>query len=316
MFDALFDMLDNLVMNNLASMVTAFTQVMTPILGACVMLYIVYLAWEMMFDRQKMMFLEALKTIAALSVVTGIALNTDWYMSRVVPPILSSGDQITQALLGTNSGSGAALQTLFDRMWGDISAMSDLMVWEMSIEVIARNVLIFITIVIIVIGFVPFMAIATAYLLMAKLMVSLLLILGPLFIMMAFFPSTRSFFQAWTGQCFNYVLVSILFPLSFSLITNLLQQTVFAGNITLMNVIFTAVIFFALCVLATQIPVLSSTLSGGVGISGLIGNVVQSGKVAKNAAISAKNTPGKVKAGAQGAYNKVTSIGKPKIKGG
>ncbi len=316
MFDSLFDFLNQIVESNIAEMVGRFTAAFTPLLGACVMLYIVYMAWEMLFDRQNMVFMESLKTIGSLTMVTGVALNTVWYMSHVVPFILGSGDQVTQLLLGSGSGAGSALQVLFDRVWSDIGLMASRIEWEFDAQVIGQSLGIIAMIIISVLGFIPFIGIATAYLLMAKIMVSFLLIIGPLFIMMAFFPSTRSFFQAWTGQCFNYVLLSILFPLSFSLITSLLKETVFAGNITFVNVIFTAVIFFALCVLATQIPVLSSTLSGGVGISGLIGNAVQGAKAASSAAKTAKNAPGQIKHGIKNVTSKVQNIGKPNIKGG
>ncbi|HBN6205686.1 TPA: type IV secretion system protein [Vibrio parahaemolyticus] len=316
MFDSLFDFLNQIVESNIAEMVGRFTTAFTPLLGACVMLYIVYMAWEMLFDRQNMVFMESLKTIGSLTMVTGVALNTAWYMSHVVPFILGSGDQVTQLLLGSGSGAGSALQVLFDRAWNDIGLMASRIEWEFDAQVIGQSLGIIAMIIISVLGFIPFIGIATAYLLMAKIMVSFLLIIGPLFIMMAFFPSTRSFFQAWTGQCFNYVLLSILFPLSFSLITSLLKETVFAGNITFVNVIFTAVIFFALCVLATQIPVLSSTLSGGVGISGLIGNAVQGAKAASSAAKTAKNAPGQIKQGVKDVTSKVQNIGKPNIKGG
>ncbi len=316
MFDSLFDFLNQIVESNIAEMVGRFTAAFTPLIGACVMLYIVYMAWEMLFDRQNMVFMESLKTIGSLTMVTGVALNTAWYMSHVVPFILGSGDQVTQLLLGSGSGAGSALQVLFDRVWSDIGLMASRIEWEFDAQVIGQSLGIIAMIIISVLGFIPFIGIATAYLLMAKIMVSFLLIIGPLFIMMAFFPSTRSFFQAWTGQCFNYVLLSILFPLSFSLIASLLKETVFAGNITFVNVIFTAVIFFALCVLATQVPVLSSTLSGGVGISGLIGNAVQGAKAASSAAKTAKNTPGQIKQGVKTVTSKVQSIGKPNIKGG
>ncbi len=316
MFDSLFNFLNQIVESNIAEMIGRFTDAFTPLLGACVMLYIVYMAWEMLFDRQNMVFMESLKTIGSLTMVTGVALNTAWYMSHVVPFILGSGDQVTQLLLGSGSGAGSALQVLFDRVWDDIGLMASKIEWAFDAQVLGQSLGIIAMIIISVLGFIPFIGIATAYLLMAKIMVSFLLIIGPLFIMLAFFPSTRSFFQAWTGQCFNYVLLSILFPLSFSLITSLLKATVFAGNITFVNVIFTAVIFFALCVLATQIPVLSSTLSGGIGISGLIGNAVQGSKAARSVANTAKNAPGQIKQGVKTVTSKVQSIGKPNIKGG
>ncbi len=65
-----------------------------------------------------------------------------------------------------------------------------------------RAILICAQVTLVILGFVPFLAVATAYLLVAKIMVSFLLIIGPLFIMMAFFPSTRSFFQVMDRTMF------------------------------------------------------------------------------------------------------------------
>ena len=312
MFETLFTFVESVAINNIASKVGLFTRAITPLLGACVSLYIVYVAWEIMFNRHKVVAPEIIKTIAALSAVTGIALNTPWYMNHVVPTVLTTGDGITQVLMGSGSSSGASLQNVFDQIWSDIASVSQQFVWELDLEVIATDLAIACMIIITLLGFIPFIAIATAYLLMAKIMVSFLLIIGPLFIMFAFFPSTRSFFQSWTGQCFNYVLLSILFPLSFSMITALLKKTVFSGDITFLNVLFSAVVFFALCIIATQIPTLSSTLSGGIGISGLIGNAVQG---AKSAYKGAKNAKGAGKLLKQG-VEKVSQIRKNKISGG
>ncbi|MGD1336088.1 type IV secretion system protein [Vibrio harveyi] len=289
MFEMLFTFVESVIVNNIASMVGLFTKAISGIIGVCVTTYIIYVAWELMFNRQKILAQEVIKTIFSLSLTAGIAFNTPWYMANVVPTILTSGDQITQALMGSASGSGSALQIVFDSVLSDIWKMTDKFIFEFDIEVIATDIGIGAMMIISMLGFVPFIAIATAYLLMAKIMVSFLLIIGPLFIMFAFFPSTRSFFQSWTGQCFNYVLLSILFPLSFSMITALLNVVVFSGNITFSKVIFSAVVFFSLCIVATQIPTLSSTLSGGIGISGLIGNVSSGvGSIAKSASLAGK----------------------------
>ncbi len=316
MFETLFGFLDVVVMNNISSMVGRFTHAITPLLGACVGLFIVYKAWEALFDAQNLIIMESIKTMASLSVVTGIALNTPWYLETIVPTILGSGDQITQALLGEGAGAGASLQNMFDRIYSDIMRMSDAFEWEFDVAILARNLGIAVTMLISLIGFIPFLGIATAYLLMAKIMVSFLLILGPLFIMMAFFPSTRSFFTAWTGQCFNYVLLSVLYPLAFSLALAMLEVTVFAGHITFVNVLLSAVMFFALCVVSTQIPVLSSTLSGGVGISGLVGSTVNAAKGTIGAAKGVgKGVSGTYQLGKK-AHEAASEQGKGKIKAG
>ena len=211
MFDTLFAFIDQIVTQNIASMVGVFSSTIAPLLGACVILYALYLAYQSLYEPQNLVIMESMKFIASLAVVTTIALNTSWYLANIVPAVLGSGDQIAQALLGTTGGGGASLQAMFETMlksMGDMYSQIDVEMlqpksWMDAWLTLAQMGLI-------ILGFVPFLAVATAYLLVAKIMVSFLLIVGPLFIMMSFFPSTRSFFQAWTGQCFNYTLLSIL----------------------------------------------------------------------------------------------------------
>ncbi len=124
--------------------------------------------------------------------------NTSWYMSSIVPMVLHSGDTIASYLTSSTGGSGSALQEMFETMLVQIESLWD----NVSFGVTASwgdSFLMVILLVLVILGYVPFILVATAYLLIAKVMVGFLLTLGPLFIMFAFFPSTRSMFQSWTS---------------------------------------------------------------------------------------------------------------------
>ncbi|HDG9112560.1 TPA: type IV secretion system protein, partial [Klebsiella pneumoniae] len=91
--------------------------------------------------------------------------------------------------------------------------------------------------------------------------------LGPLFIMFAFFPSTRDMFKTWTGQCLNYVLLVVVYPIAFNLFTRTLEHVIFGGSATaigLSTVIMTIILFGCCILISVQIPVFCSSLSGGV----------------------------------------------------
>ena len=164
-----------------------------------------------------------------------------------------------------------------------------------------------------ILGSLPFIGVATAYLLIAKIAVSFLLILGPMFIMMAFFPATREIFRAWTGQCFNYILLMIMYPLAFSIFIQVLDSTVFKNNINLEKSIMVFIVFFAMVILSVQIPALCSTLSGGVGISGLVGSITSTAKGLSKGGKMAKDTAKGMNKGGKGLLNKARDIGKGKI---
>lgn len=278
MFDVLFNLIDVTTLQNISNMAGTFIDTIRPLIGAGVLLYAVYIAYKSLFDAQNMLIMESIQFICALAVCSTIALNTSYYFGTVVPIVINSGDNIANALLSPPAGTtGGSIQIMFNKLMIQFNALWDSI--DMSItnsDSISHGLLTILQCFFLLVGAIPFFAICVAYLMVAKIMVSFLLIVGPLFIMCAFFPSLRSFFQAWTGQCFNYILLSILFPVAFAMFTTILDVTVFNGTITLLSVFMSLTIFFGLSFVALQIPTLSSSLSGGIGISGIVGSMSQS----------------------------------------
>lgn len=312
MFETLFTFIDQIVTQNIGNMVGVFSSTIAPLLGACVILYAIYLAYQSLYEPENLIVMESMKFIGSLSVVTFIAFNTVWYMDNIVPAVLGSGDQIAQALLGgADAGGGSSLQMMFNKMLTQINSIWGGVALEMlQPDTWLDGILSVGLVILIVVGFVPFLAIATSYLLVAKVMVSFLLIIGPLFIMMSFFPSTRSFFQAWTGQCFNYTLLSIMYPLAFTMYGQVLDATVFTASLSMSTLLMTVVVFAVLILLSVQIPTFCSTLSGGIGISGLTGGIVGS---IKSMMTGGKADPNK---DSNKLSNNFRDIGKGKIKPG
>ncbi|UJF17253.1 type IV secretion system protein [Vibrio sp. SS-MA-C1-2] len=324
MLESLFIFIDQVVSENIADKVQILVSTLLPLLGAAVTLYILYLAYQSLYEPQNMVIMETMKLIGSLAAVTTIALNTDFYLSYVVPALMNSGDDLAQALLGNNSGAGVSLQSMFDKMINQIQ-----LIWEGAkikidvswgsvegLDTIKDFLLRIVLLLLVLLGFVPFLAVATAYLLIAKIMMSFLIIIGPLFIMMSFFPSTRSFFQAWTGQCFNYTLLCLMYPIAFTIFIQVLEATVFSAPISMATHLITIIIFFSLILLSVQIPSFCSTLSGGVGISGLVGGAMGSLGGMRSAAKGAVGGVKGAKAGLAYAKNKIGGSGKGSIKPG
>ncbi|RJX65843.1 conjugal transfer protein TrbL [Vibrio sinensis] len=316
MFETLFGFLNTIIINNIAAMVGNFTTVIMPLIGGFVGLYIIYLAWEALNNNQNFIVMETIKTIGSLGAVTMVALNTPWYMAHIVPFVLYTPDDITAALLGEGENASNSLQMLWDNVWVSLKLIASNIEFGISdaalLSMFLNGTMLFLS----VIGFVPFFFISVATLLGAKIAVSFLLIVGPMFIMMAFFPSTRAFFQAWTGQCFNYMLLSVFFALSFMFAIEIIDEVVLSKNITVENIILSVIIFFSLCVLATQLPTLSSTLSGGVGISGLVGNTMSGLKNSAGAARAAHGAGIATRAYGKSVATNIANVGKGNVKSG
>ncbi|HDM8218911.1 TPA: type IV secretion system protein [Vibrio campbellii] len=308
MFDTLFSFVESVVLNNISSMVGLFADVITPLIGSCVTLYAIYLAFQALYDAENMMIMESLKFIGSLALCTTVAFNTSWYLASIVPMVLNTGDSIANILLGT--GGTSSIQAIFDSLVTTISELwssIDVSLVDGTTWIDAALVLSFCAL--IILGGLPFLGVATAYLLVAKVMVGFLLILGPLFVMFAFFPSTRSMFQSWTGQCLNYILLSILYPIAFSMFQTTLDIVLgdtLNGEMDIITNLMTFILFFVFVVLSVQIPVFCSSLSGGVGINGLVSNMGMGMRSLSNAA---KGGAGAAKRAGQSAYSGAQSLG-------
>lgn len=273
MFDTLFSFVEQATTSNIASMVGTFASTIAPLIGGCVVLYAIYLAYKALYDQQNMMIMESVQFIIALAFCTTIAFNTEWYLSSIVPAVLYTGDDISGALLG-GSGDVGSIQSMYNNIGKNVQELwDDVDISMTSGESIKEAAFLFLFMFLILAGGLPFLAVATAYLLVAKIMVSFLLILGPVFIMFAFFPSTRSMFQSWTGQCFNYLLLSILYPIAFALFERTIDMVIGGQNMNISTAFMTFILFFVFIVLSTQIPTFCSSLSGGIGINGLVSNI-------------------------------------------
>ncbi len=273
MFDQLFNFVTTIVTDNIGTMVVRFADVITPLIGASVTLHAIYLAYQMLYDSDNVMIMESLKFIASLALCTTVAFDTSWYMTAIVPMVLNTGNTVANHLTSSTGDSGAALQGMFDTMLLKIESLWD----NVSFGIAASwgdSFLMIILLVLVIFGYVPFLLIATAYLLVAKIMVGFLLILGPLFIMFAFFPSTRAMFQSWVGQCLNYVLLTIVYPLAFN-VFDLTINDVLGGheNVSFGSCLMTLILFGCCIFISVQIPVMTASLSGGPGINGLVTNM-------------------------------------------
>jgi type IV secretion system protein VirB6 len=101
---------------------------------------------------------------------------------------------------------------------------------------------------------------------------AVLLALGPLFITLLLFDSTRRFFEAWLAQLANYALITILTVLVAALLLQVVEsyavQTAARGTaiatVDALNMVLVAVLVF---LLLRQVMPIASGLAGGIALS-------------------------------------------------
>lgn len=272
-FDSVEEGLDSIFTTGLA----AFADLIAPVIGAFVSLYFVIIACNWIWNGQTtdLPIGDLMKRMFYLALFTTFAFNAPLYKTAVVEPVGSIGAEIAEVFASTGADSPQIIdqmgQQIFDTCTVIWTKSPKFSLMKMNIVPMMRVIgTIFI---VFVLGSI-FMVVSFLYLLIAKIMVSMVLLLGPLFISFAFFPVTREYFMKWVSQLMNYTLLYALFGIAFTMLTNLLQsyvsgqgfENILVSDLTQLKLIFCYLLFTGVMV---AIPMLSSQLTGGVGINGL-----------------------------------------------
>ena len=141
----------------------------------------------------------------------------------------------------------------------------------------------------VLLGLIPIAALL-AVVLLAKVGLTLILVLGPIFIALYLFRPTQSFTSAWVSALVNFVALQVLSMLFITLLMSILTGFVkdsqaLSGGAQIAAAFSIIVIFVLALILAIYLPAISSQLAGGgfqVG-AGIINAGVSGSRVAANA---------------------------------
>ncbi|MEX9450937.1 type IV secretion system protein [Proteus mirabilis] len=251
-----------------------------PIWTTGVVIYYIVQAYEIIYSDKQIIVNEFIKHFMVLALVTTFLGANSIYIDSVVPAVMNSGQEIASKLVSDEAGQGGtSTGKMIDKM---IDQIIDIGEKEKSVaekaswyEKAGAMILFIAKILILAIFAGAFILYATAYLIVAMVMVGILLSLGGFFIAFAAFPATRQMFTAWVGSCLNYIFLNIGYAIMFSILIQYLNQFIDANyteDQTGIWVNFIIALTFAIGVfLIQQVATLMSILTGGVGINGLTG---------------------------------------------
>lgn len=202
-FDQFHAWLTAILATYIADNTTRIAAILEPAIVTLAILYIVIWGYLHLVGKIDEPFVTGAKRLIVLAVVLGVSLSLWLYNTLIVDTFFSAPTQLVAATLGSYDSV-----TVVDRilsLGGD--AASELI---RKGGVFNGNVSYYLA------GFavhfiVGLTAIYTIFLLtLSRIALSVLLALGPLFIALLFFESTKRFFESWIAQMANYAFVSIL----------------------------------------------------------------------------------------------------------
>lgn len=330
--DGLFKTLEQAISDKVAGNFEAINAVIFPVWTAGVLLYLVVVAWEIIYSEKPVIMSEFLKHFMVIAIVSAFIGGSAFYTTDITEIVMKSGSEIANHVVGGQAGGttgqmiDAMIESVIDIAEKEKDEFKNASMWDS----IGAALGYYSKLVILILAAGSFVVVAAGYLIVAMVMVGILLSMGGIFIAFAAFPSTRQMFTSWVGSCFNYILLNLGYAILFSVLIKYLNMFMeqtdnsAAGNFWKIGMI--ALVFAIGVFLVQQVATLVSTLTGGVGINGLTSSIGSSaGQLASPITGMAGRAAGKAAggglklgkglgAGGRAALNKIMNKGN--IKGG
>lgn len=262
------------------------------VFAASIGLYLVVVLLSYMWTGQasQLPIMDLFKRFFFMALVCAFAFNGDNYIAWVKEPVLSIPNDIASFFSSSGETSASTIDTMMNNnlntlfeTWGIIGQTK---FWNLSFMLIFEVIVA--SIVILVLGTV-YVILAFSYLMVAKVLINVLLIIGPIFIAFSLFSATKEYFMKWVGQLLNYIFLVVIFTAVFTFLNEALMmvisshegvKTIGAAGLEdslILKLLFMYLLFIAVIM---AVPTLASSLTGGVGISpfGQVAQLATAGK--------------------------------------
>jgi type IV secretion system protein VirB6 len=229
--------------------------------------YIMGWGYLQMTGRADEPFSTGLKRIIRLVVVIGISLHLWLYNDVIVDTFYRAPSQLASAVIGVSD----PIDTV-DAIWTRGGAVADTLLKQSfpGFSGLNFSAMIMGAVVWLMVGL---LCIYVMFLIaLSSIASAVLLAVGPIFIALCLFDTTRRFFEAWIAQLANYALITILTVLVSALLLHVMEsyaaQTAARGA-TLKTVDALDMVLMAALVLLLirQIMPIASGLAGGIALS-------------------------------------------------
>jgi type IV secretion system protein VirB6 len=219
--------LTNLLSNYIGNNTQAIAQALEPAIVTAATVYVMIWGYLQLTGKIEEPVMAGVRRIAVLTVILGGALNLWLYNAIIVDTFFNAPSELAGRIVGAFDPVNIVDQILFT---GDDAATlllqkGGILQGSPSFEIAGFAVYLM----------VGLTAIYTIFLLsLSRIALSVLLALGPLFIALTLFETTKRFFEAWIAQLANYAFITILTvlvaALMLTLISTAAQQAVAAGG--------------------------------------------------------------------------------------
>ncbi|WP_133408259.1 type IV secretion system protein [Parashewanella tropica] len=268
LYRSIFSLVDQALHNYVQQGSARLIQYLIPVFTSMMILWVVIWGYSMMFGRSQEPLQEGFFRIIRIGFILTLGLTVGHYNHTVVRFLSETPQFLAAVVSGTKTQNAAQL---LDHLFGQILILADnawrqggVMNGNFGMYILAMGIL--------TIGGCLTLLVAF-FILLSKVMVSVLLAIGPAFFVLLLFQATQRFFESWLGMVLNFGFILLLGVSSGQLMTTVASK--YLAQISHNHAALTTLsdssmlcIVMGLCILVMkQIPAMASALGGGVAIA-------------------------------------------------
>ncbi len=260
---------DNLLDDYVVATSTSMIGLLTTVSLTAITLYILTMGYAIASGEATDSVLTVTKKFFRIAFITGLALSAGEYQATVVNFI----EGIQEAMISVFTPAGT-MGAMIDTMSEPFTNLVTHLFASGTTGVVPK--LGFICAGVVVLLSEGFLFIVSSGLfLLAKVSLTLVLAIGPIFIFLAIFPATQKYTEMWLAQAFSYVILNVLLVAIIAMLTSIANKYALhiIANQTAINVLRSSVSLLiccgTLCVVLLNSNALAASLSGGMTLSGV-----------------------------------------------
>lgn len=235
-----------------------------PLVYTCVTIYIMMQCYLQIVGKTDDLAVDVFITCIIVLCVSNLVLNTGNYTTYIIGGVEALGEGLAGAIPST--GSSNLYQTLDIMLQTGVEQMTycfnkagfDPSTWTWVICGV---------VVMLAIG--GLTVVAALIVIGTKFLLTMLLLVGPIFIIMACFPPTRRFLDSWMGKIFENILVQLFAVAIIIMMITIMERYISGNNLTDGEDVNPSAIIVQIAVIAAiiiyvlrQIPNLAGSLAG------------------------------------------------------
>lgn len=270
LFVRIFANVDSALSNYITDTVSNVIGYASPLFTNMMIVWIAIWGILMLFAKVDEPLKDGVFRIIRIGGIVSLGLTVGTYMDVIVNVLQKGPEHISAVISGTSGTTADTLDALFSKIFNVAKAA-----WDKGGVMNGNFGLYLIALIVLVVGcgltlFVAFLV------LLSKFMITILLGIGPLFIIALLFNTTQRFFESWLSMVCNFGILlilsasvgSLMISLADTYISKMAPTESAAANMANLGDAAMLCLVFALCILVVrQVHSIASALGGGVALA-------------------------------------------------